>query len=54
MKLWKRMIGHNLRKLIIVSNNQFDFVWGFTMKAIFYIRRLVGRSQTKELAYNIY
>jgi hypothetical protein len=39
MKLWERMIEHNLRKLTTVSKNQFDFMpRRSTMEAIFLIK----------------
>jgi len=44
MKLWKRVIEHHLRKLIIVSKNQFGFISRrSTMKAIFFIKQLMKR-----------
>jgi hypothetical protein len=44
MKLWERMIEHHLRKLIIVSQNQFGFMHGrSTMEVIFLIRQLMER-----------
>jgi hypothetical protein len=44
MKLWERVIEHRLRKLTIVSKNQFDFMpRRSTMETIFLIRQLMKR-----------
>jgi Reverse transcriptase (RNA-dependent DNA polymerase) len=52
MKLWERVIEYRLRKLIIVSKNQFGFMLErSTMEAIFLIRQLMERhrEQKKDL-----
>jgi hypothetical protein len=44
MKLWERVIEHRLRKLTIVSKNQFGFMLGrSTMETVFLIRQLMER-----------
>jgi uncharacterized protein YdiU (UPF0061 family) len=49
MKLWKRVIEHRLRKLTIVSKNQFGFMnERSTMEAIFLIRQLMERHQEQK------
>jgi Reverse transcriptase (RNA-dependent DNA polymerase) len=57
MKLWERVIEHRLRKLTIVSKNQFGFILGrSTMEAIFLITQLMERhrEQKKGPIYDIY
>jgi Reverse transcriptase (RNA-dependent DNA polymerase) len=52
MKLWERVIKHRLRKLTIISKNQFGFMpERSTMEAIFLIRQLMKRhrEQNKNL-----
>jgi Reverse transcriptase (RNA-dependent DNA polymerase) len=52
MKLWERVIEHRLKKLTIVSKNQFGFMLGrSTIEAIFLIRQLMERhrEQNKDL-----
>ena len=49
MKFWERVIEHRLRKMIIVSKNQFDFIPGrSTIEAIFLIRQLMERHQEQK------
>jgi Reverse transcriptase (RNA-dependent DNA polymerase) len=44
MNLWERVIEYHLRKLTIVSKNQFGFMpERSTMKTIFLIRQLMKR-----------
>jgi hypothetical protein len=56
MKLWERVIEHRLRKLTIVSKNQFGFMPGkSTMEAIFLIKITYGEtSRTEGPTYDIY
>jgi Reverse transcriptase (RNA-dependent DNA polymerase) len=49
MKFWERVIEHRLRKLIIVSKNQFGFMPGrSTMEEIFLIRQLMERHREQK------
>jgi Reverse transcriptase (RNA-dependent DNA polymerase) len=49
MKLWERVIEHRLRKLTIVSKNQFGFMpERFTMEVIFLIRQLMKRHREQK------
>jgi Reverse transcriptase (RNA-dependent DNA polymerase) len=49
MKLWERVIERRLRKLIIVSKNQFDFMPGrSTMEVIFLIKQLMERHREQK------
>jgi hypothetical protein len=49
MNLWERVIEHRLRKLTIVSKNQFDFMPRRSiMEAIFLIRQLMKRHREQK------
>jgi hypothetical protein len=57
MKLWERVIEHRLRKLTIVSKNQFGFMPGrSTMEAIFFDKTTYGETSGTEEGptYDIY
>jgi hypothetical protein len=44
MKLWEMIIGHRLRRVINITENQFGFMpERLNMKAIFLIRQLMKR-----------
>jgi Reverse transcriptase (RNA-dependent DNA polymerase) len=49
INLWERVIEHRLRKLTIISKNQFGFMLGrSTMEAIFLIRQIMERHREQE------
>jgi hypothetical protein len=44
IKFWEKVIEHRLRKMIIISKNQVDFIFErFIMDVIFLIRHLIKR-----------
>ena len=52
MKLWERVVEHNLRRMTSVTKNQFGFMpRRSTMEVIFLVRQLVERyrEQKKDL-----
>jgi uncharacterized Zn finger protein len=52
MNLWERVIEHRLRKLTIVSKNQFGFMPGrSTMETIFLIRQLWRDIENRRMTY---
>jgi Reverse transcriptase (RNA-dependent DNA polymerase) len=55
MKLWERVIEHRLRKLKIVSKNQFGFMSRRSiMETIFLIRQLIERHREQKDLHMIF